>query len=167
MRKNLILCVLSFLAVVSSCTRVAVPGLRVGDTLPRFEAMAIDGRTFTTDVLRGSTSVVVFFNTWCPDCHELLPVVQACYNDTNHEIAYVCIARGQKIGEVRPFWKENEFTMTAVEDPAKQIYDKFTGDESPGVPLIYILDKYGVISEILKPGDGLALFNETDIALGL
>ncbi len=51
-------------------------GLKAGDILPDFEVVMNDGSVVSDDGLRGNVSVVMFFHTTCPDCREVLPIMQ-------------------------------------------------------------------------------------------
>lgn len=53
--------------------------LRAGDELPSFSVTLNDGTEISNESLSGKVSVIVFFNTECPDCRKELPVIQDVY----------------------------------------------------------------------------------------
>ncbi|HYU43362.1 MAG TPA: thioredoxin family protein, partial [Vicinamibacteria bacterium] len=54
-------------------------GLRVGDTVPAFHAVGLDGVTKSIDYPKGTTTLVVFFLSGCPTCHKMLPLWNEAY----------------------------------------------------------------------------------------
>ena len=139
--------ILALLAITSCIKRPAEytgPEIAVGDHIPTFELQTINGKTVSSSTLPKRGAVIIFFNTWCPDCHNTLPVIQHWADkDTTDDTMYLCIARGQSNEEIRAFWRENGYTIDAAGDPDKSIYNSFTGNNGYGVPVVYIIDGAG------------------------
>ena len=53
--------------------------LKSGDKLPAFSITLNNGLEVTNEEFRGKVSLIVFFNTGCPDCRKELPVIQEVY----------------------------------------------------------------------------------------
>jgi peroxiredoxin len=52
----------------------------VGDTIPAFDSLLLDGRTLEGTALSGRPVLVMFWATWCPTCRKELPEVQKLYD---------------------------------------------------------------------------------------
>ena len=64
----------------------------VGDALPQFSVQLSDGGVFDTATLGGRPSLIIFFNTTCPDCQRTLPEVQEVYETYKSELTFVAIS---------------------------------------------------------------------------
>lgn len=51
--------------------------VRVGEAAPDFTVTTLDGSSVTLSQLQGRTVLLVFFATWCPDCHKQLDAIEA------------------------------------------------------------------------------------------
>jgi thiol-disulfide isomerase/thioredoxin len=47
--------------------------LKVGETVPPFEATGVDGAVKAIKYPKGTTTVLLFFLSGCPHCHKMLP----------------------------------------------------------------------------------------------
>lgn len=160
MRNRFSIIFLAIILAAVSCRNTVQPGPEVleGNKVCPFEVVTADGETMSDTNTKGHNTLILFFNTWCPDCHEWLPVIQQWQDEDTHETVILCIARGQNYDEIRPFWKENGYTMKVAPDPDKTIYDRFTGGNSHGVPLLYIIDTYGTVVKRLLQNEPLEKF---------
>ena len=155
MRDKMLLSLLILaLAGLFSCRKTGGaknPELLPGDPIPEFELRTLYGGTVSSSSLKGEGTVILFFNTWCPDCHEWLPVIQEWADADETDTIYLCIARDQTNEAVMAFWDDNGYTMTAAGDPGKKVYDLFTGDNGYGVPVLYFIDENGIcVNRILQ-----------------
>lgn len=125
---------------ISGCVTEPEGGviLKVGDMMPRFEAQTLDGDVVSPQTLRGSESVIVFFNTDCPDCRRELPEIQK-QADTEIPLGvrYICISREEGKEKVEAYWKENGFTMPVSPQPSRDIYSRFA---KSGIPVSFRFD---------------------------
>lgn len=122
--------------------------LQVGDRLPEFEITLNNGDMVMTESLRGSESVIVFFNTSCGDCRRELPEIQKLYDECilqNRPIRFICISREEGAASVAKFWNENHFTMPYSAQTDRRIYNLFA---SSGIPRLYEVDKDLVIKRV-------------------
>ncbi len=122
--------------------------LQVGDRLPEFEITLNNGDMVTTESLRGSESVIVFFNTSCIDCRRELPELQKLYDEflmQNRPVCFMCISREEGAASVAKFWDENHFTMPYSAQTDRRIYNLFA---SSGIPRLYEVDKDLVIKRV-------------------
>ena len=80
--------------------------VQVGDTLPDFRVTLSDGTEFDTSTLGGSVSLIMFFDTSCPDCREMLPRVQQVYDSFRDQegIRMAFISRAEDEASVASYW---------------------------------------------------------------
>lgn len=117
--------------------------LQIGDCLPDFEAFMNDGTFISTESLKGSVSVVVFFHSSCHDCQQTLPVIQEVYDKyLSQKVNFILISRSQSVDEVSAYFTDNCLTMPYSAQNDRTIYEKFA---KSGIPRIYVNDKYCII----------------------
>lgn len=119
--------------------------LTVGDELPTFELEMNDGKILTRDSLQGKESMIVFFNTDCPDCRKELPVLQIFWERYREYVAMVCISREEKSDKIAKYWKENRLTLPYSAQENRTIYNLFA---RTSIPRIYIADRNLIITRV-------------------
>lgn len=147
-----------------SCIKDDVRGadLKVGDSLPDFEVVMSDGTTVSDDSLKGNVSVVVFFNTTCPDCQKVLPVVQEIYDEyCPKDVRFAVISREDTSENIKSYWEKNALNMPYSVQKTRKVYEKFARS---AIPRIYINDKNGVIRYIYID-ESLPLYSQLDYAV--
>jgi peroxiredoxin len=137
---------------------VTTDTLSVGDMLPPLTFTILDGKTITTDDLKGKTTLLVFFATWCGPCRAELPHVQKeiweQFKD-NPNFVLLAVGREHTPEELVKFSKENKFTFPIVADIGRKIYSHFALQL---IPRTYLIDKKG---KIIKSVIG---FNENEFS---
>ncbi|HIT46995.1 MAG TPA: TlpA family protein disulfide reductase [Candidatus Cryptobacteroides merdipullorum] len=126
------------LLTLASCIRESSPDgpeLGPGDRLPEFNVTLDDGSALGTSDLSGEVSVIVFFNTGCPDCRMELPVIQRIYEDFGTRTSVVCISREQKQSEIEAYWHENGFSVPYSAQEDRRVYGQFS---RTGIPKVYV-----------------------------
>jgi peroxiredoxin len=117
--------------------------VKVGDMLPNFTVTMNDGRVVTSDSLRNTASVVMFFHTTCPDCQQALPRVQRLYDKFSSEgVSFVLISREEEAASIAAFWKANGLTLPYSPQSDRRVYELFAHRR---VPCIYVSDRQGVV----------------------
>lgn len=147
--------------VFFSCIKERQTGadIGVGDVVPDFEVTMNDGSVVSGQDLRQSPSCIVFFHTSCPDCQQVLPVIQELYDKYAHDgVAFALISREDGEAEVAGYWKETELSMPYSAQTSREIYSLFA---RTGVPRVYICEKGGVIKAIYTD-DPVPGFEELD-----
>lgn len=139
------------LLMLASCVADPEPetwSLTVGDALPPFSVMTLAGETVSTESLRGSTAVICFFNTSCPDCREELPKLQKAY-DVYPSVRFICISRSEDAESVARYWSENGLTLPVSAQPDDKTYRLFA---SSVIPRVYVADAQGIITAAYAEG---------------
>ena len=153
------------LLMLVSCIRESGtdgPELGPGDRLPEFYVTLQDGSSLSTSDLSGEVSVIVFFNTGCPDCRKTLPLIQQLYDRyESAEFRFLCISREEGAAEIAEYWTEHGYTMPYSAQESREIYNLFA---TYAVPRIYISDIDGVIRSIWTDNP-LPTFDELETAL--
>ncbi len=116
-----------------------------GDTVPAFTVVMNTGKQLSTDSLRGKQSLIVFFNTDCPDCRRELPVLEEIHSRHKDDLRIVCISRSEDEKHVSNYWKEHGLTLPYSAQPDHRIFDMFA---QSGIPRIYVVDEYLIVTKI-------------------
>lgn len=141
--------------LLQSCVNDPEPkgaDLSVGDTLPQFSVELFDGSIVSRNSLAGKTSVIVFFNTACPDCQKELPVIQKLWESygTDPDFKLIAIAREEDSESIAEYWELNHFTIPWSPQDTRSVYNLFA---TSGIPRIYISDKQEIIRYIFDDKD--------------
>lgn len=130
----------------------------VGDRVPLFSVeMVKDGErsTFSTAQLTGET-VIVFFNTTCPDCQRDLPKLNQYYlkHKADEGFQMVAISRAEGEEDVAAYWKDKGLQIPYSAQDDRRIYELFA---SSIIPRIYFVSAQGVVTRIF-----IERFDEVD-----
>lgn len=130
-----------------------VERVKVGDRVPEFtvetviptEGGSVRG-SFSTAHLSGET-VIVFFNTWCPDCQRDLPLLNQHYLQHKDDEGFqmVAISRAEAEESVADFWSANNLQIPYSAQDDRRIYDLFA---SSIIPRIYFVSAKGIVTRI-------------------
>lgn len=137
--------------------------LAIGDMIPAFEVRMNDGKTLTRDSFRGKDSMIVFFNTDCPDCRKELSLLEIFWQRHKSELALACISRQEKSDKIEKYWKENGLTLPYSAQEDRKIYNLFA---KTSIPRIYIADKNLIIRKVYTDNP-LASLEELEADFGL
>ena len=123
--------------------------VNVGDRVPSFTIDVVsDGihSTFSTAQLTGET-VIVFFNTTCPDCQRDLPKLNQYYLKHKSEKGFQMVAISREEGEtsVAAYWKDNGLQIPYSAQNDRHIYELFA---SSIIPRIYFVSAKGIVTRV-------------------
>lgn len=132
--------------------------VHVGDRVPSFTVDVVnDGvhSTFSTAQLTGET-VIVFFNTTCPDCQRDLPKLNQYYlkHKADEGFQMVAISRAEGEEDVAAYWKDKGLQIPYSAQDDRRIYELFA---SSIIPRIYFVSAQGVVTRIF-----IERFDEVD-----
>ena len=121
----------------------------VGDRVPLFSVeMVKDGErsTFSTAQLTGET-VIVFFNTTCPDCQRDLPKLNQYYlkHKADEGFQMVAISREEGEEDVAAYWKDNGLQIPYSAQNDRSIYELFASSK---VPRVYFVSALGIVTRV-------------------
>ena len=123
--------------------------IKVGDRVPTFSLTVENGgqvRSFSTTRLTGET-VIVFFNTSCPDCQRDLPLLNAYYLKHRDEEGFqmVAISREEGDASVAAYWEANHLQIPYFAQTDRRIYNLFA---TSIIPRVYFCGADGIVTRV-------------------
>lgn len=123
--------------------------IKVGDRVPTFSLTVENGgqvRSFSTTRLTGET-VIVFFNTTCPDCQRDLPLLNAYYLRHKDEEGFqmVAISREEGDASVAAYWEANHLQIPYFAQTDRRIYNLFA---TSIIPRVYFCGADGIVTRV-------------------
>lgn len=113
--------------------------------LPPFTMTDIDGRTYTSENLRGKVVLVNFWATWCPPCRAEIPdliALQDTYRDT---LVVIGVSEDEApVEEVRKFAAAQKMNYPIVMG-TPELSKIFTGVSA--LPTTFVLDREGRVQQ--------------------
>lgn len=135
--------------------------IRIGDEVPVFTVdnwlTGDDFRQYSSTELVGVGStkmptLIVFFNSTCPDCQREMPKIQQVYDALPDypDFRLVTIGRDETPASVEGYWnsvdgskgKGTQFTMPWYVDPDREVYNMFADTY---IPRLYLVDTNGKV----------------------
>jgi|GEM_PF-1281396 len=118
--------------------------------LPNFAVTTLDEQVVTRDDLLGTPTVLFFWNSWCPHCNDMMPNVQAIYEEFGDQVRIMAInAREEQRNADSPeealhnaltYLQHNGFTLPIYFDWDLQAYH---AAQAPAVPTTVFIDATG------------------------
>ncbi len=136
--------VLVVLVCLAAATSTAW-GLEVGDPIPDFVLPTFDGGTVSRASLEGRVSLVIFWNTWCPNCMRELPELARSYAKLGPEglvVLAVNTALNDSETRARAYWEKQGYSFPAGFDRTFDVGQSFG---LFGVPTVILVDPKGVV----------------------
>jgi len=119
--------------------------VKVGDVVPEFYLIGINGDMISSASLRGQYYLLNFFDTGCKDCQKEFPVLQQIYEKYKGELPVLNVPRSQTTDEVNAYWNKEGLTMPVYTAKDKSLYYKFA---TKGIPRTYIVDMEGKVLDM-------------------
>lgn len=119
--------------------------VKVGDVVPEFSLIGINGDMISSASLRGQYYLLNFFDTGCKDCQKEFPVLQQIYEKYKGELPVLNVPRSQTTDEVNAYWNKEGLTMPVYTATDKSLYYKFA---TKGIPRTYIVDMEGKVLDM-------------------
>ena len=117
--------------------------LKVGDEMPEFTLVTLDGKTVTSDDLYGKVVLISFYASWCVPCNLGLPLVErdiwAKYKD-NEDFMLLIVDLEETTELIQPYVEKMKWTMPFYLDEKKEVYTQFA---VRFIPRNYLFDKEG------------------------
>ena len=119
--------------------------VEVGGPIPEFAVKNLAGDTITRASLTGKPLLLVFWNTWCPNCKKELPQInQLAQKYAPRGLAVLAINTGlnDSLDKTRAFWQKSAFQFPTGFDHSFEIGQAFG---VRGVPTVLLVDTRGVV----------------------
>lgn len=123
-------------------------GTAVGQRLPDFNLVTVDGKEISSSDFRGKVVFVNFWATWCPFCVDEMPDLQRLFDEGGGDVVVLGINRAESLQKQNEFLTQEldiEITYPLLLDPSDNLAEAF------GVrvmPTTFILDERGVIIQV-------------------
>lgn len=120
-------------------------GLPVGSTAPAAAVQTLDGKTTNLSQWVGKVPVVIeFWASWCPNCKELEPQVEAAHRQFGSRVKFVGVAVSvnQSAERVRRHLARNRMPLEMVYDHAGEATGAY---DVPATSYVVILDRTGKV----------------------
>lgn len=131
-------------------------GAEVGNSLPEYSAMWLDGTKFSLESRRGKVVLVNVWATWCGPCRYEIPELQALhdqYASKGLEVLGVSVDEGG-VDAVKQFVQEQKMTYPVALDPEGRIANLL---QTSMLPTSVLLNRDGKIiwkrAGIIRPDD--------------
>ena len=147
-KTTLIVAALCLCMSLGGCVKGTAPSpghVSVGEGLPAFSVITLDGETVTSGQLARQPALVVLFSVTCPDCRAELPHVQQFFSQSEGVASVLAVARDDSPDAVRSYWKKNNFTIPVAAPGDRSVYDLFDRGSGSGVPQLYLTDSGGKV----------------------
>jgi hypothetical protein len=100
----------------------------MGDIVPAFESLGIDGRPRKVDFPKGSETVLLFFLSGCPHCHKMIPEWNRAYEQRPKGLAIVGVLMDQ---EPPGFWSTFPISFPVVRAPGREFLRSLNVNRAP------------------------------------
>lgn len=119
--------------------------IEVGDTLPDFTVQTFEGNRFSKASVEGKAMLLVFWNTWCPDCMRELPKINRLAGQLGPKglaVFAVNTAMNDSETKARAYWNKSEYMFPSAFDRYFELGHVFG---VRGVPTVFLVDSKGVV----------------------
>jgi peroxiredoxin len=120
-----------------------------GKPPPALIVQEVDGNHFDLSQQRGKVVIVHFFATWCPDCREEMPALDAFYrHNSSKRIAVIALSidKPHELEKVKAIMQPFAYKAAMVGDA--RVNDFGIPD---ALPVTYIIDEKGVVRKKMIP----------------
>lgn len=133
-------------------------GLEAGNFAPDFNIVLLNGSEGgTLWNLRGKPTLLNFWATWCGPCVAEMPAIEAIYGKYSDKINIVAVNCSEEGADVAAFIEESGFTFPIALDSTGAISAEY---EAQAIPVTFVLDKDGVITDVINGSSNEKVFND-------
>jgi peroxiredoxin len=120
-------------------------GIEVGDPLPDFVIQSLEGKSISRTTVKGKPLLLVFWNTWCPDCRRELPEINKLaeqFGPKGLQVLAVNTAINDSESKTRAYWEKYGYVFPTGFDHYFEVGQAFS---VRGVPTIFLIDAKGFV----------------------
>ncbi|MBI5248749.1 MAG: TlpA family protein disulfide reductase [Desulfomonile tiedjei] len=121
-------------------------GAEVGDPVPGFETKSLEGKSISSDSIKGKNSLfLVFWATWCENCKKEIPRLKEIYSTyVPKGMTFLAIntSVNDSLKKAKRYVEKYEIPYPVIFDSGSEITKRFA---VRGTPTIIIVDKQGII----------------------
>lgn len=141
--------VIAVLAIVAMRMDTTTQGrVQIGELAPDFTLYTFDGEVITLSELRGKVVLINFWASWCNPCEDEAPWLQTAweYYEPSGEVMFLGIDWTDTDSEAAAYLEKFQITYPNGPDLRTAISQDY---RTNGVPETYIVDREGVLREVL------------------
>lgn len=130
-------------ALIAPRAVAARSSLSVGQAIPPFDVVLVDGAAMPRQQLRGKVAIYLFWATWCPVCVSEMAHYQALHDQYHGRgLALLALSLDSEVGDVRAFRARQPYTlpMAMRSDALRQVFGDIRG-----TPTVFIADRNGIL----------------------
>ncbi len=118
--------------------------IKAGDKMPAFSTLSLDGKTFSSESLKGKVTLINFWATWCGPCQKELPLLQKDIFEklSSKGLEVLAISRGEKEEVVKKFIDQKKYTFPVYLDSETKTYNLFA---TKFIPRNFVIGKDGLV----------------------
>jgi len=118
----------------------------IGSQAPDFEGVNTNGEKVGLADYRGKVVVINFWASWCGPCVNEMPLINGVFRDHPDDVATLFVNAGESKGTIMEFLAAHQFEFPVLIDATGKIAGAYS---VTGLPVTYILNKDGVISQAI------------------
>jgi thiol-disulfide isomerase/thioredoxin len=150
---GLLAVVLIGILVIQGCTpssqsitnngQEATAGMNVGEPVPNFTLVDLEGNQISLGDFRGKTVFVNFWTTWCPPCRAEMPEIEAIHQEyKDKDVVVIGIAIMEPEDVVRQYVEQGSYSWTFVLDDSGKVASDY---RVTVIPTSFFIDQAGII----------------------
>ncbi len=143
----------TFLSLLSPAQKQGNRGyhVKVGDSVPDFTLLLLNGDSVSIHNLRGYVTVLQFTASWCSVCRKEMPHLEneVWQRFKNDDFLLVGVDYDEPVDKVFDFKKQMKITYPMAIDPGANIFSLFAYKNS-GVTRNVVIDKTGHIAYLTR-----------------
>ena len=116
----------------------------VGDPAPGFALQLDDGRTLTSDYLKGRPVVINHWATWCPPCRVEMPELVRAAGE-RPDVVFIAVNNMEPRDKVEPFAAEYGLNFLVALDPEAHLNDLYA---VRALPTTFFIDRQGKLAAV-------------------
>lgn len=119
---------------------------------PAFTLLSMDGKAAGLSQFAGKRVFIHFWATWCKECKEELPGIQALYNrkKTDPDFVFLSAIYREDPAVTMKYMKDNNYDFPLYTDPGERMAREYGVS---AVPETFIIGKDGILKQrIIGPG---------------
>jgi cytochrome c biogenesis protein CcmG/thiol:disulfide interchange protein DsbE len=114
-----------------------------GKLAPLLTAKLLDGKSFSTQSIKGEVVIVNFWATWCPPCRQEMPAFESYYQQHKSQglrVITVSLDEPADLAKVREVMRNYSFDAALESESQHNGYGRIWR-----LPLTFVIDRKGVL----------------------
>jgi thiol-disulfide isomerase/thioredoxin len=119
--------------------------VKIGGVAPAFSLKSLDGKTVTSDLLKGHVVVLNFWATWCAPCRKEIPELKELAAHSKAKVIGIALDQ-EGLRAVKPFVEQHGINYTVLLGN-EEVFSRFRGFS---IPYTLVLDDKQKIVNIYR-----------------